>query len=81
MKRDLSEIFPIALTPQEANQILEHSELRSLADPFAKEILGKEPTPLEAQAVLVAAWAAVLRNARFSIPKKEAATGQFQSQT
>lgn len=81
MKRDLSEIFPLALTPQEANKVLEYSELRNLVDHFSKEILEKEPTPLEAQAVLVAAWAGVLKNARFSIPKREDAMSKFQSQT
>lgn len=61
-----ADIFPISLTVGEARGILKNSELRALVDKFARDLLEKSPTPLEAQAVLVETWGAVLRNARFA---------------
>lgn len=79
MDRNFSAIFPITLTPKEANQILENSVLRQLVDQFSKEILEKKPTPLEAQAVLVTTWETVLRNAKLNLPSQKSETGQFRS--
>ena len=42
--------------------------LRLLVGTFTKEILEKNPTPDEVQAVLVATWEMVLVNARFGAP-------------
>lgn len=61
------DIYPMSLTCNEAEEVLKHSELRALVSKFARELLEKNPTPIEAQAVLVRAWAAVLRNARFTL--------------
>lgn len=81
MSRNLSTVFPITLTPKEADQILATSELRRLVDQFSRGILEKNPTPLEAQAVLVTTWETVLKNARFSLPNQQTRTEKFQSQT
>ena len=81
MGRDLSAYFPITLTSKEADQILATRDLRRLVDRFSREILEKNPTPLEAQAVLVTTWETVLKNARFSLPNQQKGTEKFQSQT
>lgn len=37
-------------------------ELRSLPDAIAKDLLEKKPTPAQAKAVLIQAWAALQKN-------------------
>lgn len=81
MVRNLSACFPITLAPKEAEQILATSDLRRLVDQFSRGILEKNPTTLEAQAVLVTTWETVLKNARFSLPNQQKGAEQFQSQT
>lgn len=64
--RQPADIYPISLTDGEARELLRNSELLELVNKFARDLLGKNPTSLEAQAVLVRTWDAVLRNARFT---------------
>ena len=62
---------PITMKYTEACATLDderNRELRLLVGTFAKEILEKDPTLDEAQAVLVATWETVLVNARFGAP-------------
>lgn len=65
--RQAIDIYPISLTGGEARELLRNSELRALVDKFARDLLEKNPTPLEAQAVLVRTWDAVLRNAKLML--------------
>lgn len=69
--RSPADIFPISLSSGEAGSILANSKLRELSGNFAREILDKNPTPLEAQAVLVEAWDTVLKNAHFTFIRKD----------
>lgn len=68
MTRSITDIYPISVTVTEAKEIIEWSpELKELVDRFARELLKKNPTSLEAQAVLVRTWNSVLENGRLSI--------------
>ena len=62
---------PITMKYAEARATLGDAKdqgLCLLVGTFTKEILGKNPTPDEAQAVLVATWENVLVNTRFGAP-------------
>lgn len=81
MRRNLSEVFPIMLSSKEAVQALGTSNLQRVAEEFSMKILEKNPTPLEAQAVLVTTWEMILRYGCFSIPHQQTEKGKSQSQT
>jgi len=62
---------PIAMKYTEACTVLDtakNRELRLLVGTFAREILEKNPTLDEAQAIIVATWETVLVNARLGAP-------------
>lgn len=62
---------PITMNPTEACSTLVHArdqDLCLLVGTFTKEILEKNPTLDEVQAILVATWETVLVNARFGAP-------------
>ena len=79
--KNISDVMPLTLNADQAMKLVGHGELNVLVGEFGKAILQKNPTPLEAQAVLVATWENVLRNARFSIPGQYEGMGKSQSQT
>ena len=69
---------PITMKYTEACATLDDARdqnLRLLVGTFAREILEKNPTLDEAQAILVAAWETVLVNARLGAPLQPEKTG------
>lgn len=63
--------YPITMDSRTAAATLSESRtdgLASMVGTFAREILKKNPTLNEAQAVLVKTWDAVLLNARLGVP-------------
>lgn len=62
--------IPITMTAAEANKLLQkHPAALAMADTIAVDLVEKRLTPLEAQAVLTAAWAGVMKIGRLSLLK------------